>query len=102
MTIHSTTIHEQLAVVDRMLINEYRSGTRSDALRAIAADLRARLDGVPSAAATALQQRINVVKASKTALGYSDGTMVALAQELIGRWPTVKLALERFETEVSE
>lgn len=102
MSIHGISVREQLAEVDLLLVKERRSyGTRNEALRAIAADLRARLDGAPTVAATELQMRINIVKQSKTVLGYSEGTLIALAQEFIGRWPCVKLALERFEDEVS-
>ena len=101
--IHSITLQEQLAVIDRLLIEERKnSGTRNDALRAIAADLRARLERAPTVAVVELQRRINYVKQSKRETNaYSDGTLIALGQELVGRWPVVKLALERFEAEVS-
>lgn len=102
MTIHTITLQEQIAEVEHLLIAERRKGTRSDALRAIAADLRGRIDGAPSATATFLQRRINSVQQSKTSTGYHQGALIALGQEFIGHWPTIKQALERFEDEVSK
>lgn len=66
-------------------------------LRALAADLRARNPGAVSVAQRGLQEAIDACLQSKTAMGYENGRLCRVAQELIGRWPTVRQALERFE-----
>lgn len=102
MTIHTISVEDQIAAIDRLLV-DHRGHPRNEALKAIASDLRARLDRRQATAAlTELQKRIQNVKASKASLGYSQGTLIALGQELVGRWPVVQLALERFELEVSQ
>ena len=45
---------------------------------------------------TELERRIVFAQRSKTRLGYDRGALLGIAEELIGRWPTVKQALERF------
>jgi hypothetical protein len=71
-------------------------------LRAIAAELRARQPAAPGEALRALEARIEHVRRSKTRLGYDGRKLVALAEELVGRWPTVRLALEGLGTELKE
>lgn len=58
-------------------------------LRALASELRGRKAEAPSQAETQLERRRLAVIASKTRLGYANGPLVGLAQELLGRWETV-------------
>lgn len=99
-----TTLNEKIAVLDR-LIEEFRWARPQpqteefqtyETLKEIARDLRARIDGMPSLVEHELEKRITSVKSSKTSMGYPTTRMVGLAQELIGRWPTVKQALAKF------
>ena len=69
---------------------------RFELLKALAADTRARLEGAPSAAMSALQSRLDAVDRSKTGLGYSRDRLISTAEELIARWPVVKQSLELF------
>lgn len=66
------------------------------ALKQIAADLRGRM--APSVVSTVveLQRRIDAAARAKTALGYEIKHLVALGQEMIGRWSVIRRALERF------
>lgn len=68
-------------------------------LGAIASDFRARLDAAPTIALTQIERRITSAMRHKTALGYENGTMVGIAEEVIGRWAVVKQALEKFGEE---
>lgn len=100
---------EKLAAVER-LIEEFR-WARNDplnaehatfiTLKAIAADLRAQEPEAKSTALRELERRIEAVNNAK-AHGYIGGAMIGVGEELIGRWPVVRLALERFEKEAAE
>lgn len=72
-----------------------------EVLKSIASELRARREGVPGVAEVALERRMAAVRASRTDLGYGNGQLVGLAQELVGRWETVVQALQVFEEWVS-
>lgn len=92
------TDEEQLEVVERLIEQERELGgtyTTISALRAIAKDIRARLPDGAGRALEALQRAIDVCVATKTSLGYDSGQIQRVGEELIGRWPVVKLALER-------
>lgn len=100
------TLDEKIAVVDRLIdefrwsrpmpeTEEYRTYAT---LKEIAEDLRGRLAGTPGIVEHELETRIASARASKTGMGYPQTVMVALAENLIGRWPTVKQALARCET----
>lgn len=101
------TVEEKLAEVDR-IVSEMgfrerraeggvcdRDCRTREVLKAVAADLRGRLDAAPSAAATTIQRRIDSLYRSRTVLGYDRDGLVGLGQELIGRWPIIKQALEK-------
>lgn len=63
----------------------------------IAAELR---KGVPTAAGpalTELQRRVDRVQATNTGTGFSITALKSLAEEAIGRWATIRRALELFE-----
>ncbi len=99
---------EKLDLIEQM-IEELRKAAfaeddyqRLRIIRAVAADLRGRLDGTPSVALAELDRRIGFAQRSKTRHGYENGALVGIAEELIGRWATVKQALERFGAEIDQ
>ena len=67
------------------------------AMKAVARDLRGRLEGKAGEARAAIGSRIADAVRSATVLGYRDSHMIGLAQEVIGRWPTIEFALEAAE-----
>jgi len=96
MTLYVFTIEEKLDEVERLI----RVDPRNDVLKAVAADLRARLDGVPSAALTSLEWKVVGAARARTAVGYPHNHLIGVAEELLGKWPLVKQALEKFGAEV--
>lgn len=97
------TILEKLGAVEQEIDRLRRTGGDVDhlrVLRAVAADIRGRLETAPSVALVELERRMAAVSRAKTRLGYENGALVGVAQELIGRWPVVKQALERFGAEI--
>lgn len=102
MTIHTVTLDEKMAKLGRIIAADRKAGNNTDVLSAIYADLEARETLAPSAALTKLDQRMVVVKRSKTALGYGNGQMVALAQEVVSGWTIIRQALERFGAEIEQ
>ena len=101
---------EKLAAVERT-IEDFRWTRDTDrtlveyqtylAMCEIAAELR---KGVPTAAGPALaelQRRIDRVQATNTGLGFSITALRSLAEEVIGRWSTIRRSLERFEKEAT-
>jgi hypothetical protein len=98
------TVEQQIAVVEE-LIEGFRWARRPGSddkvnqtyrvLKQIAADLRGRMaDSIPITVRM-LQQRIDCAVQSK----HAPGPMQGVAEELIGRWATVRLALERLAQE---
>lgn len=96
MTLHVCTTEEKLDEVERLI----RVDPRNEVLKAVAADLRARLDGAPAAALVLLERKVVAAARSKTSLGYSQNHMIRVAEEFLCRWPLVKQALEKFGAEV--
>lgn len=90
---------EKIGFIERMIAEEPGRTYRNDILKAIAADLRGRLDGAPSVALVSLEQRM--VSLSRASGGRRVGVQIGVAEELVARWPTIKQALERFGAEVS-
>jgi hypothetical protein len=81
------------------------SGARRqfEILKAIAADLRVRVDMPRSHALGVLARGIESARRTKGARGgYDPGMLIALAQTLINKWPTVSQALESFGEESAE
>jgi hypothetical protein len=70
-------------------------------LKAIAADIRGRMPGVPGTALRELQRRIADAAASRTAAGWDAGAMRGIAEQLIGYWPAVRQGLERMDAETA-
>ena len=102
------TVADKLRTVE-LLIEDFRWARNDDALpehltyrvlKAIASDLRGRMNGSAEDARREIGLRIAGAIRSKTALGYERGMMLGVAEELIGRWPVIEQALERFEAEL--
>lgn len=109
--IHEFTLQEKLAAISIEIAEIQTEARRTpgsslhrqyQTLKAIAADLRARQDLPRNNALGALGREIVRVKASKTALGYSEGHMIELANILISKWPVVRQALEAWGEESAE
>lgn len=106
MSLHTFSTAEKLAFVEDLILVSRRVAVdagkdpdilhRLNLLKAIAADLGARVDSAPSIALERLDGRIRVVARSKTALGYSMESLRGLGDEVIARWPVIKQALELF------
>ena len=92
---------EKLGAVEALIETFRRTSTtptdfdRLWILKSIAADLRGRIGGTPHIAMVELERRITGAMRSKTNLGYENGAMVGISEELIGRWAIVKQALEK-------
>lgn len=103
MTIHLHTTQEKLAEVERLIEEERRmTGRRNEVLRSIGADLRGRLEDAPTVTLVELERRMVGVVRSKRGGHYDDGNMIGLAQEVVGRWTSIRQALERFGAEVDQ
>ena len=108
MTLRLFTTAEKLDLVEQM-IGTLRVSAQTDAdierihiLKAIASDLRGRMTQAPSAALYQLERRLASVARSRTRLGHSQGALIGVAEELMGRWPTVKQALEKFGADLEQ
>jgi len=66
-------------------------------LKAIAADLRADAPGRASDTALKIEKEIANAERRKTPSGYEPGSLRAVAELVIGRWKTIRAALEHFE-----
>lgn len=105
MTFRPFTTLEKLNEVERLieLGRPVRGATgspdnyRQEIFKAIALDLRARLEGKPTEVLVELERRATAVHRSRTALGYDAHALRGLAEGVMTRWPTVKQALEQFE-----
>lgn len=94
-------LQDQIDLVERMIVGEPKNSVARPTMKAIAAGLRARLETAPSAAEVALSAKIDAAKRAKPpGFDYPQSRMVTIADELIGRWPVVKQALERFGAEI--
>jgi hypothetical protein len=104
------TLQDQIDAVTRLL-DDFRWARNEPgcaehrtwlALKEMAKDLRARLPEAPGLALAALQRRIADAAATKGGnggLGFDAGALAGIGQEVIGRWPVVRQALERFGAE---
>ena len=97
---------ERLTSIERLIEERRKQFGHGDRLAeiwvSVAKDIRARMDQAPNVALAELERRMKAVYRSKTALGYSQGALQGVAEELIGRWPVVKQALERFGVEIEK
>lgn len=99
------TDSEKLFALEKM-IETLRGTAQTDEDRkrikimgSIALDIRARMDNAPTVALAQIERRITSVMRHKTRLGYERNTMIGLAEEVVGRWPIVRQALEKFGAE---
>lgn len=86
------------------LIKDVRTGRAGkervlEALKAAAGDLRARCDGAGGAALEALQGRVANLVSTRTSDGWNPESVRGIGQEVVGRWPVIRQALEKFERE---
>jgi hypothetical protein len=102
VTLHIYSTHEKLAEIERLIVISRKSAVSEEdyrriaIVRSIAADLRARMDCAPSVALHEIERRVVFAKRSVTRLGFDNGALVGIAQEIIGRWPLIKQCLEKF------
>ncbi len=97
MTTKAFTTAEKLAVIENIIENP-SPGDDVDVLKSIARDLRGRLDGTPSVALAEMDRVVVAALRSRAAPGH----MIALGQETLRRWPTVKQSLELFGASAEE
>lgn len=105
MSLSTFTTQEKLIEMDAMIDalrkiaisqDDYR---RLRIIRSVAADLRGRLECAPSVALAEIERRITFAYRNKTRSGYDRDALIGLGEELIGRWPLIKQALEKFGAE---
>ena len=110
MSLTTIELEEQLRAIDEMIVELKRTATarvgdapafeasrlRYEVLKAVAADLRARLDRPRSLSLGEIERAIAKMAASKTRLGYDEGKMTHVAATLVRHWPFVRQALENY------
>lgn len=110
MSLSMATNEQKLAAMEQE-INEARKARRYpgseahqhyETLKAIAADIRAQLELPRSQTLGAMERALYQLVRSKTALGYDEGKMNAVAQIVVHKWPFIRLALEKFGEESAE
>lgn len=110
MALRMVTLEQKLEAIERE-INEARKARRDpgseahahyEALKSIAGDIRARLELPRSQTLGAMERSLFQLVRSKTALGYDDGKMNAVAQVVVQKWPTIRMALEQYGEESAE
>lgn len=97
MAIRTFTTAEKLAVIEDIIENPLE-GDEVETLKAIARDLRARLDGAPTVALAELERCVVAARRSMSPAGH----LHALGQETVRFWPSIKQALELFGAKVQE
>jgi hypothetical protein len=104
MTLRMFTAEQQVEELEGLL-RDLRLGRRprvsAEVVKSVVSDIQARFPEEPGDALRQLQRLLADAAASRTASGWSDGAMRAIAQYVIGHWPTVRQALERFEAELT-
>ena len=105
MTLRMFTAEQQIAELEG-LIRDVRIGRRPtvsmDVVKSVIADIQGRHPEEPGAALLNLRRLLADAAASRTDLGWSAGSMRAIAEHVIGHWPTIRQSLERFEAELTE
>jgi hypothetical protein len=103
MTLRMYTAGQQVEELEG-LIRDLRQGRRPtvsvDVVKSVVEDIRARFPEEAGDTLGGLQRLLADAAASRTALGWSAGSMQAIAQFVIGRWPRIRQSLERFEAEL--
>lgn len=97
------TTSEKLAEVERA-IRGAKFGHNDldvDILKAVALDLRARLANAPTVALSIIESRVLSAKRARVNGGnYPPGPMIGIAEEIIGRFPVIKQALEMLDAKI--
>jgi hypothetical protein len=100
---------EKILLVDTLIERERRVGAfghavRIELLKDIARDLRARAPGVPETTRHVLGEKVAAIARSNRSLahGLQTSRLIALGQEVVGRWRTIDAALERYAQELPE
>jgi hypothetical protein len=105
MTLRMFTAEQKIAELEG-LIRDVRLGRRPtvslDVVKSVIEDIQGRFPEEPGDTLRQLQRLLADAAASRTALGWSMGSLQAIAQYVIGRWPTIRQCLERFEAEITE
>lgn len=106
MALRVVSLDDQMASLD-FAIDFFRADVGryaviSENLKAIAADLRGRQTLPRSQVLGELERALYQLQRSKTALGYDEGKMIAVANVIVNKWPTIRQALEQFGEEASE
>jgi hypothetical protein len=97
------SLSDQIAEVEDLIryFRTYAPGTprRMSTLKSIAADLRTRLPEVSSTAVVEIERRMAALERNGR---HGDvGAKVGIAEEVIGRWPVIRQALEFYHHHVS-
>ena len=109
MTLRMFTAKQQVDAIDAV-IRDVSLGRRVsptkieiEILKSIRADLMARYPEEPGVALRELQRRLADAAASRgSGPSWGDGALRGIGQQVIGHWPTIRQALERFEAEITE
>lgn len=104
------TLEQKLALVERLIVDsreEARSGSAdavetNSILKDLATEFRARLELPRNQALGAMERALYQVVRSKTSLGYDEGKMIAVANVVLHKWPTIRQALEQYGEESAE
>lgn len=79
-----------------------RHAVATETIKSIVSDLRGRQALPRSQTLGELERALFWLQRSKTALGYDEGKMIAVANIIVNKWPTIRQALEQFGEEPPE
>jgi hypothetical protein len=104
MTLRMFTAEQQIAELEGLL-RDLRLARRPTVsvpvVKSVVEDIQARFPEEPGDALRALQ-RLLADYAAAHSVGQGSRSYKAIAECVIGRWPTIRQALERFEAEITE
>lgn len=95
-------------LIERQRVADKTAGRPSDSmtlltLRAIAADMQARRPARARDTRHAIGEKIAALaKAGDVPFGYQSGKLIAIGQEVVGRWRTIEAALELYGLDLPE
>jgi hypothetical protein len=103
MALRMMSVEDKLAVVERVIRNhrDQRSPT-VQTLKALAKDLRARVDVPKSNALGQLERALQKMQETRTDTGYDRNMMSEVAKVVINKWSHIRQALEEFGEETAE